>query len=181
MENEPDRIGQDLKNKPAGSSLINQPESVFEGFMVVAEFSKVQSFYVILFTPGLVFFGLYVLSFLLEPMPRADFSITLIIAAVGIVFVLLGIAFPFLMRLGRRKVARSFSAEGVGLGNGKVIPWTQVNSIAAGHQTINDSSFRKMDITFRDNSSVYVSSYWIVNFEEIEEYLVRMPQYCRDN
>jgi hypothetical protein len=178
MENEPDRVGEDLKNKPGSSSVIKQPESVFEGFVVKAEFSKVQLFYVILFTPGLFFFGLYILSFLIKPMPKSDFWTTLIIAAVGILFVLLGIAFPFLMRLGRRKVARSFSAEGVEIWNGKIIPWTQVNSIAAGYQNINDSSFRKLDITFRDNSSVYVSSYWVVNFEEIEEYLVQMPQYC---
>ena len=111
-------------------------------------------------------------------MPKADASIPLIIGAVGILFMLLGIAFPFMMRYGRRQVARSFSAEGVGLSNGKIIPWTQVNSIAAGQQTINRSSFRKLDITFRDNSSVYVSSYWVVNFEEIEGYLAQMPQYC---
>lgn len=178
MENEPDRIGEDLKNKSGSSTVIKQPESVFERFVVKAEFSNVQLFYVILFTPGLFFFGLYILSFLLKPMPKSNFSITLIIAAVGILFVLLGIGFPFLMRIGRRKVARSFSAEGVELGNGKIIPWTQVNSIAAGYQNINRSSFRKLDITFRDNSSVYVSSYWIVNFEEIEKYLVQMPQYC---
>jgi hypothetical protein len=178
MENEPDRIGEDLKNEPGSSSVIKQPESVFEGSVVKAEFSIVQLFYVILFTPGLFFFGLYILSFLLKPMPKPDLSIPLTIAAVGVLFMLLGIAFPFLMRLGRRKVARSFSAEGVGLGNGKIIPWTQVNSIAAGHQTINRSSFMKLDITFRDNSSVYVSSYWVVNFEEIEKYLAQMPQYC---
>ena len=178
MENEPDHIGEGLKNKPGSSPVIKQPESVFEGSVVKAEFSNVQSFYVILFTPGLFFFGLYILNFLRKPMPKADFSTTLIIAAVGILFMLLGIAFPFLMRLGRRKVARAFSAEGVKLWNGKIIPWTQVNSIAAGHQTINRSSFRKLDITFRDNSSVYVSSYWVVNFEEIERYLVQMPQYC---
>lgn len=178
MEKEPDLIGEELKNKPGSSSVIKQPASVFEGSVVKAEFSNVQLFYVILFTPGLFFFGLYILNFLRKPMPRADFSIPLIIGTVGILFVLLGIAFPFLMRLGRRKVARSFSAEGVRLGNGKIIPWTQVNSIAAGHQTINRSSFRKLDITFRDNSSVYVSSYWLVNFEEIEGYLAQMPQYC---
>jgi hypothetical protein len=178
MENEPDRIGEDSKNKPGSSTVIKQPESVFEGSVVKAEFSDVQLFYVILFTPGLFFFGLYILSFLQKPMPKSDFSTTLIIAAVGILFMLLGIAFPFLMRLGRRKVARSFSAEGVGLGNGKIIPWAQVNSIVAGNQTINRSSFRKLDITFRDNSSVYVSSYWLVNFEEIEKYLAQMPQYC---
>jgi len=178
MENEPDRIGEDLKNEPGSSSVIKQPESVFKGSVVEAEFSNVQLFYVILFTPGLFVFGLYILNFLRKPMPKADFSTTLLIGTVGILFMLLGIAFPFLMRLGRRKVARSFSAEGVGLGNGKIIPWTQVNSIAAGHQTINRSSFRKLDITFRDNSSVYVSSYWVVNFEEIEGYLAQMPQYC---
>lgn len=178
MENEPDRIGEDLMNKPGSSSVIKQPESVFKGSVVEAEFSNVQLFYVILFTPGLFFFGLYILSFLQKPMPKSDSSITLIIASVGILFMLLGIAFPFLMRLGRRKVARSFSAEGVKLWNGKIIPWTQVNSIASGHETINRSSFRKLDITFRDNSSVYVSSYWVVNFEEIEGYLAQMPQYC---
>jgi hypothetical protein len=178
MENEPDRIGEDLKSKPGSSSVIKQPENVFEGSVVKAEFSDVQLFYVILFTPGLFFFGLYILSFFQKPMPKADFSTTLIIAAVGILFMLLGIAFPFLMQLGRRKVARSFSAEGVKLWNGKIIPWTEVNSIAAGHETINRSSFRKLDITFRDNSSVYVSSYWVVNFEEIEKYLTQMPQYC---
>ena len=178
MENEPDRAGEDLKNNSGSSSIIKQPESVFERFVVEAEFSKAQSFYVILFTPGLFFFGIYILSFLLEPLPKADFWTTLIIAAVGIVFMLLGIAFPFLMRLGRRKVARSFSAEGVELWNGKIIPWTQVNSIAGGYQNINRSSFRKLDITFRDNSSVYVSTYWVVNFEEIEEFLAQMPQYC---
>ena len=77
-----------------------------QGSVVKAEFSDVQLFYVILFTPGLFFFGLYILSFLQKPMPKADFSTTLIIAAVGILFMLLGIAFPFLMQLGRRKVAR---------------------------------------------------------------------------
>jgi len=178
MENEPDRIGEDLKNEPGSSTVIKQPESVFKGSVVKAEFSKVQLFYIILFTPGLFFFGLYILNFLRKPMPKSDFSITSIIAAVGILFMLLGIAFPFMMRLGQRKVARSFSAEGVKLWNGKIIPWTEVNSIAAGHQTINRSSFRKLDITFRDNKSVYVSSYWVVNFEEIEKYLAQMPQYC---
>ena len=178
MENEPDRIGEGLKNEPGSSSVIKQPESVFKGSVVKAEFSRVQLFYVILFTPGLFFFGLYILSFLRKPMPKPDFSIPLTIGAVGVLFMLLGIAFPFLMRFGRRKVARSFSAEGVELGNGKIVPWTQVNSIAAGHETINRSSFRKLDITFRDNSSTYVSSYWLVNFEEIEEYLAQMPQYC---
>jgi hypothetical protein len=178
MENEPDRIDEDLKNEPGSSSVIKQPESVFKGSVVKAEFSIIQSFYVILFTPGLFFFGLYILNFLRKPMPKADASIPLIIGAVGILFMLLGIAFPFMMRYGRRQVARSFSAEGVGLSNGKIIPWTQVNSIAAGQQTINRSSFRKLDITFRDNSSAYVSSYWVVNFEEIEGYLAQMPQYC---
>jgi hypothetical protein len=178
MENEPDRVGEGLKNKPGSSSVIKQPESVFEGFVVEAEFSKVQSFYVILFTPGLFFFGLYILSFILKPTPKSTFGTNLIIGGVGVLFALLGIAFPFLMRLGRRKVARSFSAQGVELWNGKIIPWTQVNSIAAGYQNINRNSFKKLDINFRDNSSVYVSTYWVVNFDEIEEYLAEMPQYC---
>jgi hypothetical protein len=177
MEDEPERIGEDLKNEPGSSTLIKQPESVFKGSVVDAKFSIVQLFYVILFTPGLFFFGLYILNFLRKPMPKADFSTTLLLASVGILVMLLGIAFPFLMRLGRRKVARSFSAEGVKIWSGKIIPWTEVNSITSGHETINRSSFRKLDITFRDNRSVYVSSYWVANFEEIEGYLVQMPQY----
>ena len=108
MENEPDRIGEGLRNKAGSSSFIKQPEDVFKGSVVKAEFSIVQSFYVILFTPGLFFFGLYILNFLRKPMSKPDFSTTLIIASVGIVVMLLCIAFPFMMRYGRRQVARSF-------------------------------------------------------------------------
>lgn len=178
MENEPDHVGEDINSKPANSPVTNQPESVFKGRVVKSEFSKIQLFYALLFTPGLFFFGLYILSFLRVPSPKIDSSTTLIIGSIGVLFMLLGIAFPFMMWFGRRKVARAFSAEGVKIWNGKIVPWTQVNVIAAGHENINRSSFRKLDITFRDSSSAYVSSYWLANFDEIEEHLARMPQYC---
>jgi len=165
------------------SPVLQQPEKgVAEMGSIAVELSMAQDIYVFLFTPGLIIFGLYMLSFLRNAPPKlGGWSITIMVS-IGVVFILLGIAFPFMMRRGRRKVARSFSAEGVKIWNGTVIPWKDVNVIAGGSEFIGTGkgggvSYRKLDIQFRDGTGVYVSGYWVSNFSELENYLAQMPQY----
>ena len=159
-----------------------QQKGVAEMGSIVVELSMAQDIYVFLFTPGLIIFGIYMLSLVREAPSKLGGWITFIIVLIGIVFILLGIAFPFMMRRGRRKVARSFSEQGVELWNGAVIPWKEVNVIAGGSQFISTgkgggATYRKLDIKFRDGSGVYVSGYWASNFSELENYLAQMPQY----
>ena len=164
------------------TSPVPPLKGVAEIGRIAVELSMAQDIYVFLFTPGLIIFGLYMLSLVREAPSKLGGWITFIIVLIGIVFILLGIAFPFMMRRGRRKVARSFSEQGVELWNGAVIPWKEVNVIAGGSQFISTgkgggATYRKLDIKFRDGSGVYVSGYWASNFSDLENYLAQMPQY----
>ncbi len=96
---------------------------------------------------------------------------------------ILGVAFPFIMRQGRKKVARSFSAQGVELWDESFVRWKDVSSISGGTEFISTGTgggtrYRKLDIKFRDGGGVYVSGYWASNFNELENYLAQMPQYA---
>ena len=168
---------------PEVASPVLQPQKgVAEMGSIAVELSMAQDIYVFLFTPGSIIFGLYMLSFLRNAPPKLGGWFIIVMVLIGVVFILLGIAFPFMMRRGRRKVARSFSGEGVKIWNGTVIPWKDVNVIAGGSEFIGTGkgggvSYRKLDIQFRDGTGVYVSGYWVSNFSELENYLAQMPQY----
>lgn len=162
--------------------LHQPPNGVADIGSIAVEFSMAQYIYVILITPGLIIFGIYVLSILYQPSTKITGGTYFLLLSIPIVFIILGAAFPFIMRHGRKKVARSFSEQGVELWNGTVVDWSEVLVIAGGCQFISSgngggSSYRKLDIRFRDGSSVYVSGYWATNFIELESYLARMPQY----
>ena len=164
------------------TSPVPPQKGAAEADSIAVELSMAQDIYVFLITPGLIIFGLYMLSRVREAPSKLGGWFTFIIVSIGVVFILLGIAFPFMMRRGRRKVARSFSAQGVELWNGTVVPWKDVNVIAGGSEFIGTGkgggvSYRKLDIKFRDGSGVYVSGYWASNFSELENYLAQMPQY----
>src|SRR4029077_13790919 len=122
---------------------------------IAVELSMAQDVYVFLITPGLIIFVLYMLSLIRNAPSKLGGWVTFIIVLIGVVFILLGIAFPFMMRRGRRKVARSFSAQGVELWNGTIVPWEDVNVIAGGSEFISTgkgggANYRKLDIKFRD-------------------------------
>jgi hypothetical protein len=165
------------------SPVLQQPQKgVAEMGSIAVEFSMAQYIYVILFTPGSIIFGVYLLSLFLQPSSKISGWTLYVLLLVAIVFIILGIAFPFMMRQGRKKVARSFSAQGVELWDGSVVPWNEVSVIAGGTEFIGTgngggSRYRKLDIKFRDGRGVYVSGYWTSNFSELENYLAQMPQY----
>lgn len=161
---------------------LGQVKGVSEMGSITVEFSMAQTIYVLIITPGCIIFAAYLFSVLFEPSSKLTGWTFYLVLLVPIVFIILGIAFPFLMRLGRRKVARSFSAQGVELWNRTVVPWNEVTVIAGGTQFISTgngggSKYRKLDIKFRDGSDVYVSGYWASNFSDVENYLAQMPQY----
>ena len=163
--------------------LSHEPKkAVSEMGSIAVEFSMAQTIYVLLITPGCFIFAAYIFSVLFEPSTKITGWTFYLVLSVPIIFIILGIAFPFLMRLGRRKVARSFSAQGVELWNRTVVPWNEVTAIAGGTQFISTgngggSKYRKLDIKFRDGRDVYVSGYWASNFGDLENYLAQMPQY----
>jgi hypothetical protein len=159
-----------------------QQKSVTEIDRIDVEFSMAQYIYVLLITPGLILFGIYLLTLVLQPSTKVTGWTFYLLLLIPIVFMILGVAFPFMMRRGRRQVARSFSTQGVELWNGTVVPWQEVNSITGGNQFISTgrgggTSYRKLDIKFHDGRGVYVSGYWASNFSELETYLARLPQY----
>jgi len=161
---------------------LPQQVGVAEMGSIAVEFSMAQYIYVALITPGSIIFGIYLLSLFLGPSIKIAGWTFYLLLLIPLVFIILGVAFPFMMRQGRKKIARSFSAQGVELWNGTVIPWKDVNVIAGGSEFIGTGkgggiSYRKLDIRFRDGSGVYVSGYWTSNFSELENYLAQMPQY----
>jgi hypothetical protein len=166
----------------AASAPLQRQNNVPEKDRIDVEFSMAQYIYVALFTPGLILFGIYLFSLVLQPSTKITGWTFYLMLLIPVAFMILGVAFPFMMRRGRRKVARSFSARGVELWNGTVIPWQEVNAITGGSQFISTgrgggTTYRKLDIKFRDGGGVYVSGYWASNFGELENYLARLPQY----
>jgi hypothetical protein len=131
-------------------------------------------------TVGLGIF-LIVLPFFIRPkgQPLPTTEIVLMVVA-GFGIVALGYWLFFYMRRKSVKVPRTFSAEGIGLKGGSVVPWESVLAITdavatRGYSGGGTRTVRQTKIRLRDGKELLISSDTVYDFDDVHAYLAKLP------